>query len=153
MATTTEIELKLLSPAFKDGGDIPRKYSCEGENINPSLEVKGLPRQTQTLALMMEDPDTGHCVFDHWLVWNIPPNEAIRENDVPGVYGRNGFGNNGYGGPCPPQGKHRYFFHVYALDTELNLPPGSTKKELQDAMQGHILATAELMGHYQKSSK
>jgi Raf kinase inhibitor-like YbhB/YbcL family protein len=151
MATTTETALKLLSPAFRDGEDIPRKYTCEGENVNPALEIAGLPRQTRTLALIVEDPDTGHGVFDHWLVWNIHPNEPIRENDVPGVYGRNGFGKNGYGGPCPPQGKHRYFFHVYALDGELDLPPGSTKKELQAAMQGHILATADLMGQYQKS--
>ena len=150
MDAVTDIELKLMSPAFKDGGDIPQRYSCEGENVNPPLEIKGMPRQTQTLALLVEDPDTGHGVFDHWLVWNIHPNELIRENDVPGVYGRNGFGKNGYGGPCPPQGKHRYFFHVYALDTELNLPPGSTKRELQDAMHGHILAVAELMGYYQK---
>jgi len=151
MATITETIFQLLSPAFKDGEDIPRKFSCEGENVNPSLEIKGLPRQTQVLALIVEDPDTGHGVFDHWLVWNIHPNESIKENDVPGVYGRNGFGKNGYGGPCPPQGKHRYFFYIYALDAELDLPPGSTKKELKDAMRGHILATAELMGYYQKS--
>jgi len=150
MTTATETGLKLLSSAFKDGGDIPRKYTCEGEQVNPSLEIQGVPRQTQTLALIVEDPDTGHGVFDHWLVWNIRPNEPIRENDVPGVYGRNGFGRNGYGAPCPPQGKHRYFFHIYALDAELNLPPGSTKKELQSAMQGHILATADLMGQYEK---
>ncbi|HVW62102.1 MAG TPA: YbhB/YbcL family Raf kinase inhibitor-like protein [Puia sp.] len=150
MATVTDVGLKLQSPAFKDGEDIPRRFTCEGENVNPSLEITGLPRQTRTLALIVEDPDTGHGVFDHWLVWNIQPNETIRENNVPGVYGRNGFGKNGYGGPCPPQGKHRYFFHIYALDGELDLPPGSSKKELQAAMQGHILATADLMGQYEK---
>jgi len=153
MATLTDTYLRILSPAFRNGEDIPSKYTCDGENVNPPLEIKGLPRQTKTVAIIVEDPDTGHGVFDHWLVWNIRPNEAVKENDVPGVYGRNGFGKNGYGGPCPPTGKHRYFFHVYALDTELNLPPGSSKKDMQDAMQGHILAKAELMGLYQQKSK
>lgn len=151
MSTTTDIQLQLTSTAFNQGGDIPRKYTCEGDNINPPLECKGMPRQTAVWALITEDPDTGHGVFDHWLVWNIRPNETIKENDVPGIYGRNSFGKNGYGGPCPPTGRHRYFFHVYALDKELDLPPGSTKQELQNAMQGHILATAELMGHYEKT--
>ena len=153
MATITDTDLRILSPAFRNGEDIPSKYTCDGENVNPSLEIKGLPRQTETLAIIVEDPDTGHGVFDHWLVWNIQPNETIKEIDVPGVYGRNSFGNNGYGGPCPPKGKHRYFFHVYALDAELNLPPGSSKKDMEDAMQGHILAVAELMGLYQQKSK
>jgi Raf kinase inhibitor-like YbhB/YbcL family protein len=150
MATLTDTKLKVTSPAFRQGEDIPGKYTCEGVDVNPSLEIKGLPLNTQTLAIIVEDPDTGHGVFDHWLVWNIFPNEAIKEGHVPGVYGRNSFGKNGYGGPCPPTGKHRYFFHIYALDAELILPPGSSKKELQDTMQGHILASADLMGYYQK---
>jgi len=153
MATITDTDLRILSPAFRNGEDIPSKYTCDGENVNPSLEIKGFPRQTETLAIIVEDPDTGHGVFDHWLVWNIRPDESIKENDVPGVYGRNGFGKNGYGGPCPPKGKHRYFFHVYALDAELNLPPGSSKKDLLDAMQGHILTKTELMGLYQQKNK
>jgi Raf kinase inhibitor-like YbhB/YbcL family protein len=150
MATLTETALTVMSTAFREGGDIPMKYSCEGENINPPLDIKGLPSGTKTLAIITEDPDTGHGVFDHWLVWNIPPNKPVEENNAPGVYGKNDFGNRGYGGPCPPKGKHRYFFYVYALDAELDLPPGSTKAALKRAMEGHILAVGELMGYYMK---
>jgi Raf kinase inhibitor-like YbhB/YbcL family protein len=91
-------------------------------------------------------------VYDHWIVWNIPPNEPIAENNVPGINGTNSFGAEGYGGPCPPSGSHRYFFKVYAIDTQLDLPQGSNKKALQQAMQGHVLAFGELMARYKKSS-
>ena len=150
MSALTETALKVRSTAFREGGDIPLKYSCEGENVNPPLEIEGSPSGTKTLAVITEDPDTGHGIFDHWLVWNIPPGKPIEENNAPGVYGKNDFGNRGYGGPCPPTGKHRYFFYVYALDTELDLPPGSTKAALKRAMEGHILAVGELMGYYMK---
>src|SRR6476620_2523437 len=92
------------------------------------------------------------AAFDHWLVWNIPPNEPIDENSVPGISGRNGFGKTGYGGPCPPSGSHRYFFRVYALDIRLDLKAGSDKKALQDAMKNHVLASGELMARYQKKT-
>lgn len=99
----------------------------------------------------MEDPDAPDGTFDHWLVWNIPPNEPVAENSVPGISGRNSFGNTGYGGPCPPSGQHRYFFRVYALDGDLDLLTGADKKALHAAMEGHVLASGELMGYYKKS--
>ena len=138
------------STAFAQGGDIPIKYTCEGENVSPPLEISGLPDGTKTLAIITEDPDTGHGTYDHWLVWNIPPERPREENNVIGDYGKNDFGNRGYGGPCPPTGKHRYFFYVYALDAKLDLPPGSTKAALKRAMEGHILGMGELMGYYMK---
>jgi len=142
--------LRVRSVAFSHGGHIPPKYTCEGENVNPPLEVSDLPQNTKTLALIVEDPDAPRGVYDHWLVWNIPPNEAIGENSRPGFSGKNSFGNTGYGGPCPPSGSHRYFFKVYALDSDLDIGAGSGKSTLQEAMKDHVLATGELMGHYQK---
>src|SRR5215471_13343514 len=142
--------LRVRSDAFSHGGQIPPKYTCEGENINPPLEVSDLPDKTKSLAIIVEDPDAPRGVYDHWVAWNIIPSEAIAENSRPGVNGRNSFGNTGYGGPCPPSGSHRYFFKVYALDNKLDLQPGSDKKTLQQAMKEHVLASGELMGHYQK---
>lgn len=150
MAINTEIGLTVRSTAFSQGGHIPKRYSCEGENINPPLEIEGFPANTKGLAIIVEDPDAPHGVFNHWLAWNISPNEPITENSVPGVSGRNGFGKIGYGGPCPPSGVHRYFFKVYALDVWLDLPEGSDKKALQQSMQGHILASGGLMARYSK---
>jgi Raf kinase inhibitor-like YbhB/YbcL family protein len=112
MATETATGLMVSSTAFSNGGHIPKKYTCEGQNVNPPLEIKGFPKDTKTLAIIVEDPDAPHRVFDHWLVWNISPNEPIAENSVPGISGRNSFGKKGYGGPCPPSGSHRYFFRV-----------------------------------------
>ena len=140
----------VYSLAFSHKGHIPPKYTCEGMDINPPIEVSNIPENTKTLAMIVEDPDAPGGVFDHWLVWNIYPNEAITENNNPGINGTNSFGKTGYGGPCPPTGAHRYYFKVYALDTELDLLAGSGKKALQDAMNGHILATGELMGYYEK---
>jgi Raf kinase inhibitor-like YbhB/YbcL family protein len=142
--------LRVRSFAFSHGGHIPPKYTCEGENVNPPLEVSDLPENTKSLAVIVEDPDAPRGVYDHWVAWNIPPNEAIGENSRPGISGRNSFGNTGYGGPCPPSGSHRYFFKVYALDSNLDLQPGSDKKMLAEAMKNHVLASGELMGHYQK---
>ena len=142
--------LQVRSVAFSHGGHIPPTYTCEGENINPPLEVSDLPENTKSLALIVEDPDAPRGVYDHWVVWNIPPNEAIAENSRSGTSGKNSFGNNGYGGPCPPSGSHRYFFKVYALDSNLDIQAGSDKKMLQQAMKDHVLASGELMGHYQK---
>jgi len=150
MSTQTETGLSVRSVAFSNGGPIPPRYTCEGENINPPLEVSGFPQGTRALALIVEDPDAPGGVYDHWIVWNMPPNNTIVENSKAGVSGRNSFGNTGYGGPCPPSGSNRYFFKVYALDAELNIQPGSDKKALQTAMKEHILGTAELMGRYQK---
>ncbi len=151
MATTADITLNVISVAFSQGGHIPKKYSCEGEDINPPLKISGLPEETKTLAIIVEDPDAKHGTFDHWLVWNISPNEPIAENSVPGISGRNSFGKTGYGGPCPPSGSHRYFFKVYALDSRLDILSGSDKKTLQEAMQEHIIGYGELMARYSKS--
>ena len=142
--------LSIRSVAFSHGGSIPPKYTCEGENVNPPLEISDLPENTRSLALIVEDPDAPRGVYDHWIVWNIPPGEAIGENSSPGISGKNSFGNSGYGGPCPPSGSHRYFFKVYALDGELDIQTGADKRTLQDAMKGHVLGSGELMGHYQK---
>ena len=143
-------QFRLISTVFSHNGHIPPQYTCEGKNINPPLKVEDIPDGTKTLALIVEDPDAPRGVFDHWIVWNISPNEAIAEGSNPGINGTNGFGKTGYGGPSPPSGVHRYFFRVFALDDQLDLLAGAKKEELLDAMKGHILASAELMGLYQK---
>lgn len=145
-----EHKLQVISTVFSHKGHIPPQYTCEGDNINPPISVKNIPEGVKTLAIIMEDPDAPRGVFDHWIVWNISPNEAINERGNPGINGINSFGKTGYGGPCPPSGVHRYFFRVYALDCELDLLPGANKEQLLDAMQGHIIGSGELMGLYQK---
>ena len=142
--------LRVQSVAFSHGGYIPLKYTCEGENVNPPILISDLPGDTKSLALIVEDPDAPRGVYDHWIVWNIPPNKAIGENSKPGISGKNSFGNEDYGGPCPPSGSHRYFFKVFALDSDLNIQAGSDKQTLQEAMKDHVLGLGELMGHYQK---
>jgi len=151
--TGTQTGLTVRSIAFSHGGHIPKRYSCEGDNINPPLEAEGIPAETRALAIIVEDHDAPDGIFDHWLVWNIPPHEPIAENNVPGINGRNSFGKTRYDGPCPPSGTHRYFFKLYALDAELNLAEGSDKKTLQKAMRDHVLASGELMAHYSKSGE
>jgi Raf kinase inhibitor-like YbhB/YbcL family protein len=143
-------QFRLISTAFSHNGHIPPQYTCEGKNINPPLIVENIPDNAKTLALIVEDPDAPRGVFTHWVVWNISPNEAIAEGNNLGISGTNSFGKTGYGGPCPPSGEHRYFFKVFALDDDLVLLAGSTKEELLDAMKGHMIASAELMGVYQK---
>jgi Raf kinase inhibitor-like YbhB/YbcL family protein len=140
-------ELQVRSPAFQPNQPIPKKYSCKGKGINPPLSIEGTPEEAKTLALIMDDPDAPRGTFDHWVVWNIPPStKSIEENSVPGNEGLNGMRKKGYTGPCPPSGTHRYFFKVYALDTELKLGSNSTKSDAEKAMQGHILAKGELEG-------
>jgi len=151
---TMNNDLKLTSSAFKHEGEIPSKYTCDGENINPPFEISGIPENTQSLALIIDDPDaTGGGTFDHWIIWNINSEaEEITEGKVPEgtLQGTNNFGNTEYGGPCPPEGNepHRYMFKLYALDTELNLEEGASKSNLEDVMGGHILAQTTLMGRY-----
>ncbi len=149
--------MKLASTAFQEGGIIPSVYTCEGKNINPPLEISGAPSNAKSLVLIMDDPDVPAFVrpermYDHWVVFNIPPStHKIAEHSVPpGIQGRNTAGSNKYTGPCPPDREHRYFFKLYALDTTLNLHPGATKKEVETAMQGHILAEHHLMARYEK---
>lgn len=143
--------MEISSEVFESGEDIPAVYSCEGENINPPLHISGVPDGAQSLALIMEDPDAPGGDFTHWVVWNIDPGiKEIAEGSVPegAVQGLNGEGRRGYSGPCPPGGTHRYFFRAYALDTRLNPPEPVTAEDLEDSMEGHILAQAEIYGRF-----
>ena len=141
------------SPVFEDGKDIPKKYSCKGEDINPPLKINNLPEGTVSLALIMDDPDAPNGTWVHWVLFNIPVTNEIKENSVPegSVQGVNSWGKNNYGGPCPPSGTHRYFFRVYALDTKLNLGSSADKSAVLSAMEGHIIKKAELVGLSSKS--
>ena len=143
--------LTVKSSAFEAGKLIPKKYSCDGQDINPPLSIEGVPKEAKTLALIVDDPDAPKGTFDHWVVWNVAAStSAIAENTKPGMEGLNGARRKGYMGPCPPSGTHRYFFKVYALDIELKLGASSNKKDVEKAMQGHILAKGELMGVYKR---
>jgi hypothetical protein len=156
----TPIPFELTSISFGQGGPIPEKYSCDGKDISPPLAWGDSPAGTQSLALVMDDPDAPGGTWDHWILFNISPNlRELQENlpitgknvDPDAIFvGNNSWGRAGYGGPCPPSGTHRYFFKLYALDTTINLLPGATKQELLNAMDGHILAEAELMGTYSR---
>lgn len=146
-----EVMMKIASPAFADKAMIPKKYTCQGEDISPPLKISDIPAGTLSLSLINDDPDAPGRTWDHWLIWNIKPTGEIRENSAPGTQGKNSWGRNNYGGPCPPSGTHRYFFKLYALDCELDLPAGAPKAQLEAAMQGHILEQAELIGLYRKS--
>ena len=150
MNEIVEPYLTLSSAAFLDGQHIPEKYTCDGENINPQLVIGNIPKEAQSLALIMEDPDAPNGTFTHWLVWDMPVLHTIMENEAPGTQGRNDFGDNKYGGPCPPDGTHRYYFRLYALQEKLNLPEGSSKEELLKAIEPVKLAKAELMGKYNR---
>ena len=147
------VTITLISPAFKNGDFIPRKYSCQGEDINPALQWKGIPSETKSLVLVVDDPDAPGGTWTHWLVWNINPQIAsIAENSVPprAILGTNNFQKLAYGGPCPPSGVHRYFFKLYALDTILHLPTGAGRSQLETMMKNHVLAQGILMGRYAK---
>jgi len=145
--------MKIASPAFENNSKIPSKFTCDGENVNPPLKIESVPAGTKSLVLIIDDPDAPMGTFLHWLVWNIPASiNLIEENSLPqeAVQGRNDFGKENYGGPCPHFGTHRYFFKVYALDKTLNLTSGSSLKEVEKEMEGHILDQAQLIGLYQK---
>jgi Raf kinase inhibitor-like YbhB/YbcL family protein len=146
-------QLIITSPAFEDGGTIPARYTCDGEEINPPLHIDDWPEGTVTLALIVEDPDAPKGTFDHWLVWNIDPVNEIAENNSPGISGSNSAGKTGYHGPCPPNGYHRYFFFVFALDTELDIPAGSDRSTMEQAMAGHIIGQGNIMGNYGRKQK
>jgi len=149
--------MELTSAAFTQGEVIPKKYGCRGEDINPPLAISGVPESAQSLALIMDDPDVPDWVrkdrmWVHWVAYNIDPNlTSIEEKcGALGILGKNTGGEAAYMGPCPPDREHRYFFKLYALDCTLDLPIGATKAELVEAMRGHIVAEAELMGRYTK---
>jgi hypothetical protein len=142
--------MKLSSPEFENNAMIPKRFTCQGEDINPPLIIEGVPEGARSLALIVDDPDAPMGTWVHWVVFNIPIVSKIEEDSIPGRQGVNDFGRKSYGGPCPPFGTHRYFFKIYALDTELNLHEGIDKDSLERAMQGHILGKAELIGLYKK---
>ena len=145
-------KLSVMSPAFENNELIPAKYTCDGDDVNPPLTIEGIPEGTKTLALIVDDPDCPTGTWDHWIVWNIPATTSkIAENTVPGTEGLNDFRRRSYGGPCPPSGTHRYFFKVCAIDVKLDLSPTSRKKDVEKAMQGHVLAKGELIGLYRRS--
>jgi Raf kinase inhibitor-like YbhB/YbcL family protein len=144
-------EMQLVSPVFNHGETMPEQYTCKGQNINPPLNIVGVPNSAKSLALIMHDPDAVSGDFVHWLVWDIPPGaQIIGTNSLPigAVQGQTGFGSSNYGGPCPPNGTgtHRYIFELYALDTNLNLNPQSGREKLQEVMKGHILSKSILTG-------
>jgi len=146
--------MKIISPAFSNNEEIPSKYTCDSDNVNPPLEVADFPSETKTLVLIMDDPDAPSKTWVHWVILNINVDGLdkveIKESSSPGTDGVNDFGSLGYGGPCPPSGVHRYFFKVFALDAELDLKQGTTKEELEKAMQGHVIDNAELVGLYER---
>jgi len=141
-------DMKITSSAFGHEGIIPTTYTCDGEDINPQLRIANVPEGTKSLALIVDDPDAPGGTFDHWVVWNIMPTDEIASDTVPGAQGKNGFGDLGYGGPCPPSGTHRYYFRLFALDTTLDVEEGAPRFEVEQAMKGHVIARAELMGTY-----
>ncbi len=149
--------MQLICPEFTNQGMIPAKYTCDGKNISPPLKFVAVPDNTISLVLIMEDPDVPLAIrpdgmWNHWLVWNIYPEtlEVPAGENPPGQVGKNTRGAIGYGGPCPPDREHRYFFKLFALDIELELPPDATKKNIEDAMIGHIIEKTELMGRYNR---
>ena len=153
-----KMEIKLTSTAFREGDYIPKKYTCDGENVSPPLAWSGIPSTAKSIALVCDDPDAPMGTWVHWVIFNIPPsinklNEKIPTDKVledGTTQGSNDFRKIGYGGPCPPGGTHRYYFKIYALDRRVELTPGATKAELLHEMTGHILAEEKLMGKYSR---
>jgi Raf kinase inhibitor-like YbhB/YbcL family protein len=144
---------ELLTPAFESGQPIPRKYSCDGEDVSPPLTWSDVPEGTRSLALVVDDPDAPRGTFTHWLAWGIDPAAGgLREGEAPPVEGKNDFGEVGWRGPCPPpgHGPHRYLFRLHALEAELDVPSGADKAEVQRALDGRALAVAELVGTYER---
>lgn len=151
--------MQIKSPAFEHNTRIPKKYTCQGENISPPLQFSSIPEGAESLVLIMDDPDVPAQVredqmYDHWVLFNIEPCDGIDEDASQGIPGSNTSGDNAYTGPCPPAQfeptEHRYFFRLYALDTMLDLDEGVSKDELIEAMQDHIIEKAELIGLYEK---
>lgn len=149
---------ELTSTAFAAGEKIPRKYTCDGDDISPPLQWSDAPQNTQSFALISDDPDAPVGTWVHWVLYNVPgtttalPEAVPKQDELPdgSQHGRSSWGRSAYGGPCPPGGTHRYFFKLYALDTVLDLAAGAGKEQLLQAMEGHILAQTELMGLYSR---
>ena len=145
------VNMKLTSPAFANNQGIPSEYTCDGADTSPELNIEDVPDTAKSLVLINDDPDAPVGTWDHWIVFNMPTDVKIEKGSEPaGVAGKNSWGKTGYGGPCPPSGTHRYFFKLYALDTELSLQEGASKVDIEKAMEGHILEKTELIGTYEK---
>jgi Raf kinase inhibitor-like YbhB/YbcL family protein len=152
------MDIRITSPAFEDGGEIPRKYTCDDLDMSPPIEWTDVPEGTKTIAIVCDDPDAPMNTWIHWVIFNIPGDETRLPENVPpekelangAKQGMNDFHKVGYGGPCPPSGMHRYFFKIYALDTALDLPAGISKSHLMIAMEGHVLSQSHLMGTYSR---
>ena len=148
------MSMKIESNAFQNGSEIPRKYGYKKDNVNPTLIIQDVPTDAKSLALIMDDPDAMGAVgkvWVHWVVWNIDPKtNEIKENSIPSnsIQGKTDFGEIAYGGPAPPDKEHTYVFKLYALDDKLSLDEGSTKSQLEEAMENHILAESKLEGKY-----
>ena len=142
--------ISITSPSFQASGDIPAKFTCNGTNVSPELQISSVPNEAKSLVLIVDDPDAPRGLFTHWIVWNIDPKTTrMAENSAPtaGVQGINDFGKRNYGGPCPPSGTHRYFFKIFALDTKLELKPGARRAELDAVMRGPYLVAPVLEHH------
>lgn len=154
----TIMSIQLTSSAFTEGKPIPAKYTCDGDDISPPLKWSNTPSGTRSLALISDDPDAPVGTWVHWVLYNLPPTVTELPENTPTTesipngakQGINDFKRFGYGGPCPPSGTHRYYFKIYALDTELKLKARPTKSDLLQAMQGHVLAEGQLMGTYRR---
>ena len=147
--------MKIISSAFQNNQFINNKYTCDGPDINPPLEFQDIPKNTESLVLIVDDPDAikpAGKVWDHWIIFNIPPEtKKISENKEPsGIHGIGTSNNLNYHGPCPPDAEHRYFFKLYALDKKLDLVEGTTKPEIESAMKNNIIDQAELIGLYKR---
>jgi len=148
-------QLNVTSVIFAEGGAIPDKYTCAGENVSPPLMWSNAPKETKSFAIIMDDPDAPMGIWVHWVLYNIPTTitqlkEAFKAEEIKAVSGENDFGTTMYKGPCPPAGQHRYLFKLYALDKELEVVSGMTKQKLEGFMKGHILAEGQLMGTYSR---
>lgn len=150
----TPTNMKITIDSFKNGENIPQKYSCDGSNINPEIKITEIPQKTQSLVLIMDDPDAPMGLFTHWVVFNIPASSSItiNENSVPqnSILGLNSANKTSYIGPCPPNGTHRYYFKIFALDTLLNFEEGIKREELEKVMASHIVDQAQYFGLYQR---
>lgn len=145
--------MKLTSSAFENNQFIPAKYTCDGEDVNPPLNISEVPEEAKSLVLIVDDPDAPMGVWSHWVVWNIDPSVSqIKENETPkgGVEGLNDFKKHSYGGPCPPSGVHHYYFKLYALNKKLDLPVSSEKRDVEKAMEGFVVDKTELIGLYKR---
>jgi len=153
------MSFSVTTKAFAPGGDIPRQYTCDGQDLSPALEWNGAPAATKSFALIADDPDAPVGTWTHWVLFDLPASADNLPESVPktadlsggGHQGRNDFGKTGYGGPCPPPGKpHRYFFKLYALDAPLNLKGGASRADVEKAMKGHVLGEAQVMGKFKR---